>query len=64
MSLSLKERNDIHKSSWYLGSFLTFQSTAMLPSFDSTISLASLAVKASFNLFLKRTLRGTHSLNL
>jgi hypothetical protein len=48
----------------YLGSFLTFPSTAMLPSLDKTISLASLAVRASFSLFLRRTLRGTHSLNL
>jgi hypothetical protein len=45
-------------------SFLTFPSMAIFPSLDFTINLASLPFKANFNLFLRRILRGIHSLNL
>jgi hypothetical protein len=47
-----------------LTSFLIFPSIAILLSLDWQMSLHSLPFKASFNLFLKSTLRGIHSLNL
>lgn len=45
-------------------SVLSFPSTAMFPSLDLIINLASLAFKANFNLFLRRMFSGIHSLNL
>ena len=37
---------------------------AIFPSFDKTINFASLEFKASFNLFLNKIFKGTHSLSL